>query len=162
MPRDKSNPSPLRLFVTGGAGYIGSHVVLRLLELGHEVLVYDNLSTGRRLPGIGGDFYHGDLSDPEALRQALARETFDAVLHFAASTEVGESIRHPLAYHHNNAANTLALLVACQEAGISRLIFSSTAAVYGDSADGILRESAPLHPISPYADQHGDVLVRVS
>jgi UDP-glucose 4-epimerase len=150
MPRKEADPAPRRLFVTGGAGYIGSHVVLRLLELGHEVLVFDNLSTGRRLPGIGGDFYFGDLGDPAALRQALARGSFDAVLHFAASTDVGESQRWPLAYHRNNAANSLALLEACREAGISRLIFSSTAAVYGDSAEGVLRESAPLCPISPY------------
>ncbi len=150
MPREEASPAPRRLFVTGGAGYIGSHVVLRLLEQGHAVLVFDNLSTGRRLPGIGGDFHFGDLGDRAALRQALARGPFDAVLHFAASTDIGESQRRPLAYHRNNAANSLALLEACREAGIDRLIFSSTAAVYGDSAEGVLRESAPLCPTSPY------------
>ena len=71
MPREEANPAPRRLFVTGGAGYIGSHVVLRLLERGHAVVVFDNLSTGRRLPGIGGDFHFGDLGDRAALRQAL-------------------------------------------------------------------------------------------
>ena len=150
MPTKNGGAARRRIFVTGGAGYIGSHVVMRLLELGHDVLVYDNLSTGRRLPGIGGDFFHGDLDDPAALRQALAQGPFDAVLHFAAFTDVGESQRQPLAYHRNNAANTLALLEACQQANIDRLIFSSTAAVYGDSADGVVNEDAPLCPISPY------------
>ena len=150
MPKAQIRPATSRVLVTGGAGYIGSHVVLSLLERGHEVVVYDNLVSGARLPGIGGHFVYGDLGDRAALGDVLGAQRFDAVMHFAASTDVGESQRRPLAYYRNNLANSLNLLEACAEAGVTRLIFSSTAAVYGNGNGAPLRESAPLEPISPY------------
>src|SRR5512139_2010368 len=120
----------MRVFVTGGAGYIGSHVVKALGERGHTVLTYDNLSTGNRWAVLYGDIFAADLSDREALRQALSEFSPDAVIHFAASIVVPESVREPLRYYRNNTANALNLLEVMQEKGINRLVFSSTAAVY--------------------------------
>jgi UDP-glucose 4-epimerase len=142
--------SPLKVFVTGGAGYIGSHVVLALGEAGYDVLVYDNLSTGRRAAVLHGELVVGDLADRALLAATLERFRPDAVLHFAASIEVGESVRDPLKYYRNNSANALNLLEAVRTAGIGRLIFSSTAAVYGNPPVVPVTEDAPLAPINPY------------
>ncbi|NJC87588.1 MAG: UDP-glucose 4-epimerase GalE [Desulfuromonas sp.] len=142
--------SPLKVFVTGGAGYIGSHVVLALGEAGHEVLVYDNLSTGSRAAVLHGELVVGDLADNILLRETLERFRPDAVMHFAASIEVGESVRAPLKYYRNNSANALNLLEAVRAAGIDRFIFSSTAAVYGNPPVVPVTEEAPLNPINPY------------
>jgi len=140
----------MRILVTGGAGYIGSHVVRQLGGSGHEVVVYDNLSTGRAELVMAGTLIEGDLGDRAALDAMFAAHAFDAVMHFAASTVVSDSVSHPLAYYRNNTVNTLNLLEACARYGVRDLIFSSTAAVYGDRADGPLRESAPLQPVTPY------------
>lgn len=141
---------PLKILVTGGAGYIGSHVVLALGEAGHDVLVYDNLSTGNRDAVPHGDLVVGDLADKILLHDTLERFRPDAVMHFAASIEVGESVRDPLKYYRNNSANALNLLEAVRSAGIGQFIFSSTAAVYGNPQVVPVTEEAPLAPINPY------------
>lgn len=145
-----SQEHPPRVLVTGGAGYIGAHVVLALAEAGYEVLVYDNLSTGNRAAVLHGELVVGDLADKPLLQATLARFRPDAVLHFAASIEVGESMRDPLKYYRNNSANALNLLEAVQATGVGRLVFSSTAAVYGNPPAVPVAEEAPLAPINPY------------
>ncbi len=139
-----------RIFVTGGAGYIGSHVVLALGEAGYEVLVYDNLSTGKRAAVLHGELVVGDLADRVLLEATLQRFRPEAVIHFAASIEVGESVANPLKYYRNNSANALNLLEAVRSAGIGCLLFSSTAAVYGNPPEVPVTETAPLAPINPY------------
>jgi len=142
--------SPPRIFVTGGAGYIGSHVVLALGEAGYEVLTYDNLSTGNRDAVLHGQLVIGDLADRELLGSTLAAFRPDAVMHFAASIEVGESVREPLKYYRNNSGNALNLLEVVRANGIGCFIFSSTAAVYGNPPVVPVAEDAPLAPINPY------------
>ncbi len=138
------------VLVTGGAGYIGSHVVRQLGERGERVVVLDNLSTGFRESVLYGELVVGDTGD-EALVERLLREyDIDAVLHFAANIVVPESVADPLKYYHNNTANTRSLLACCQRAGVSQFIFSSTAAVYGIPAQIPVAEDAPLEPINPY------------
>jgi UDP-glucose 4-epimerase len=148
MPADSSPRG--RIFVTGGAGYIGSHVVLALGEAGYEVLVYDNLSTGKRAAVLHGELVVGDLADRELLAATLQRFRPDAVIHFAASIEVGESVANPLKYYRNNSANALNLLEAVRAVKVGCLVFSSTAAVYGNPAAVPVSETAPLEPINPY------------
>lgn len=138
------------VLVTGGAGYIGSHVVRRLCEDGHEVVVFDNLSTGRAESVLGGRLVEGDLADQEVLQAVFTEYAFDAVMHFAASTVVGRSVQEPLAYYRNNTCNTINLLEACHRFGVGKLVFSSTGAIYGESAESPITESAALQPINPY------------
>ncbi|MFC1549253.1 UDP-glucose 4-epimerase GalE [Nitrospirota bacterium] len=140
----------MRALVTGGAGYIGSHVVRLLGEKGHEVLTFDNLSTGNEWAVLSGDLIVADLADTSALQSALNGFNPDIVLHFAASIVVSESVIDPLKYYRNNFSNTINLLNAVKEAGIGKLIFSSTAAVYGIPQDIPVTEEAPLAPINPY------------
>ncbi len=140
----------LSVLVTGGAGYIGSHVVRRLVEAGHRVVVYDNLSTGRREAVLGAPLVVADLADEARLRRCFADGGFDAVLHFAASIVVPESVADPLSYYANNTANTLALVRCCAAFGVDRFVFSSTAAVYGEPAGGVADEGDPVAPINPY------------
>lgn len=139
-----------KVLVTGGAGYIGSHVVRQLGEAGYEVVVYDNCSTG--VPGavLYGELAIGDLADIECLYRTFARHGFEAVLHFAASTVVPESVAHPLDYYANNTRNTLNLLRCCQAFGVDKFVFSSTAAVYGEPQENPVWESAATMPINPY------------
>ncbi len=139
-----------RVLVTGGAGYIGSHVVLALGEAGYDVLTYDNLSTGNRDSVLYGELVVGDLSDKELLIQTLKDFQPDAVMHFAASIEVGESVTNPLKYYRNNSANALNLLEALRITGVGQMIFSSTAAVYGNPSELPVVEETPLQPINPY------------
>ena len=139
-----------KLLVTGGAGYIGSHVLKQLIAAGHEVLVYDNLSTGHKHALLGAPLIIGDLADRTLLSEVLAQGNFAAVLHFAAHIVVPESVSHPLKYYGNNTRNTLQLLELCHDFGIERFIFSSTAAVYGIPATGQVHELSPLLPINPY------------
>ena len=138
------------VLVTGGAGYIGAHVVLALVGAGTRVVVYDNLSTGRRDSVIGAELVVGDLADMARLRTLFADHDFAAVLHFAASVIVPESVGKPLDYYANNTANTLALLRCCEAARVNRFVFSSTAAVYGEPAGGVCEEAMPPAPINPY------------
>ncbi|MBN2654271.1 MAG: UDP-glucose 4-epimerase GalE [Nitrospirae bacterium] len=140
----------MRVFITGGAGYIGSHIVKLLGENGHEVLTYDNLSTGNRWALLYGNLIEGDLADRILLKSAVEQFKPDAVIHFAASIVVSESVRNPLKYYRNNTANTLNLLEAVSEAGVTKLIFSSTAAVYGMPETIPVSENSELKPINPY------------
>lgn len=142
---------PKKVLVTGGAGYIGSHVVKQLgRETDYEIVVYDNLSTGSPQAVLYGELVVGDLADSQKLAQVFAEHQFDAVLHFAASISVPESLANPLAYYGNNTRNTLNLLQCCEKYGVKKLVFSSTAAVYGESAENPVLESTPTVPINPY------------
>ena len=138
----------MKLLVTGGAGYIGSVVAAQLLAAGHEVTVLDDLSTGHAdaVPA-GATFLQGDLR--EAARSVLAADT-DAVLHFAAKSLVGESVAEPAKYWAGNLGGTLALLEAMRVAGVKNIVFSSTAAVYGEPERTPIEETAPTRPTSPY------------
>ena len=140
----------MKVFVPGGAGYVGSHCVRLLCEEGHDVTVYDSLVAGHRdavYPEAA--FVQGDLADGERLRRCLA-DGFDAVMHFAAFLIVPESVSDPLKYYHNNVSNTIALLQAMQAEGIRKLVFSSTCAVYGNVAEVPVTEQFDLRPLSPY------------
>jgi len=140
----------MRVLVTGGAGYIGSHVVKALGIDGYEVLTIDNLSTGKKDAVLFGEFIKIDLKDIYAIEEVLGQFKPHAVMHFAASIEVGESVRTPLKYYRNNTANTLNLLEAVERAGIDVFVFSSTAAVYGMPLEVPIKEESPLMPINPY------------
>ncbi len=140
----------MKVLVTGGAGYIGSHIVRQLGEAGHAVTVYDNLSTGHAWAVLHGTLVRGDLADRDRVRRVVKDGGFDAVIHMAAHIVVPESVADPVKYYTNNTRNTLDLLQVCSEAGVPRMIFSSTAAVYGIPQDSPIRESAPLAPINPY------------
>lgn len=139
-----------KILVTGGAGYIGSHVVRHLGEAGYDVIVYDNCSTGYADSILYGELVTGDLADTELLYNILSQHQFSAVLHFAASLIVPESVARPLDYYSNNTRNTLNLLQCCSRTGINKIIFSSTAAVYGEPEKVPVTESTPTQPINPY------------
>lgn len=139
-----------KVLVTGGAGYIGSHTVKQLGETGYDVVVYDNLSTGSAKAILYGELVEGELSDAQRLRQVFTQHQFDAVFHFAASISVPESLQKPLDYYHNNTCNLVNLLRCCDRFGVERLIFSSTAAVYGEVQASPVVETAPTCPINPY------------
>lgn len=140
-----------KILVTGGCGYIGSHVVRQLFEAGYEVVVYDNLSTGFADALINGEtLIEGDLADAEKLDAIFSQYRFKTVLHFAAAIIAPESVSLPLKYYSNNTRNTLNLLQACVKHGVEKFVFSSTAAVYGIPADGHASEESPTAPINPY------------
>ncbi len=139
-----------KILVTGGAGYIGSHVVKALGESGYDTVVLDNLSTGHREAVLYGELVEGDLKDADFIDEALDAYKPDAVMHFAALIKVEESVQKPLLYYKNNALNTLNLLVSMLKHGVFRFVFSSTAAVYGIPEKIPVNESAPLKPINPY------------
>lgn len=139
-----------RIFVTGAASYIGSHVVKMLGEYGYDVLTYDNLSTGNRWAVLHGRLIVSDLSDMRTLKEILSMFNPDAVVHFAASIVVPESVVQPLKYYRNNSANSLNLLEVMQLNSVKRFIFSSTAAVYGMPSKIPVAEDTPLNPINPY------------
>ncbi|MDD5285845.1 MAG: UDP-glucose 4-epimerase GalE [Desulfuromonadaceae bacterium] len=139
------------ILVTGGCGYIGSHVVRQLSESGRKVVVYDNLSTGFKNVLINGEeFMEGDLADRESLDELFLKYRFSTVLHFAAAIIAPESVSKPLKYYFNNTRNTLGLLEACVKHRVKRFIFSSTAAVYGIPDGGVASEESALSPINPY------------
>jgi len=139
-----------KVLVTGGAGYIGSHVVQQLGEAGYEVIVYDNLSTGFPWAVLSGSLVVGDLSDQGKLDEVFSDHQFDAVLHFAANIVVPESISDPLKYYRNNTANTLSLVETCKRHDVNKFVFSSTAAVYGIPDCDSVTEADRLAPINPY------------
>jgi len=142
----------MKLCVTGGAGYIGSVVVERLLEIGHEITVVDNLTTGHR-EAVPSEcrFVEGDIRDRTVLDRAIDRST-DAVLHFAARSLVGESVQKPLEYFDNNVGGTVSLLGAVRDHGVGRFVFSSSAAVYGAPDSLPIVETAPCRPENPYGE----------
>ena len=143
-------PSSAKILVTGGAGYIGSHVVRQLVERGERVVVLDNLSTGYRSAVLGAPLVVGDTGDRELVARVLREHQVDTVLHFAAHTIVPESVSNPLKYYGNNTCATRNLLEQCDRAGVKHFVFSSTAAVYGIPAEGLAREDSPTVPINPY------------
>jgi UDP-glucose 4-epimerase len=148
----------MRLLVTGGAGYIGSHTCLELLQAGHEVVVVDNLSNSseeslRRVQALAGkplEFHKVDLLDREALDAVFAGVEVDAVIHFAGLKAVGESVEIPLRYYHNNVTGTLILCEVMKRHGVMNLVFSSSATVYGDPRTVPITEHFPLGPTNPY------------
>jgi UDP-glucose 4-epimerase len=140
----------MSILVTGGAGYIGSHVVRQLGERNEKVIVLDNLSTGFRSAILHGYLVVGDTGDRALVSRLLAEHRIETVLHFAAHTIVPESVANPLKYYGNNTSSTRTLLECCQQAQVKHFVFSSTAAVYGIPANGIAAESSPTQPINPY------------
>jgi len=141
----------MNIFVTGGAGYVGSHCIRALLDADHGVVVFDNLSTGHReAVDDRARLIVGDLADRALVDRTLAAERFDAVMHFAASAEVGESVRSPLHYYRNNIANTVSLLDSMREHDVRSLVFSSTCATYGVPPTVPITEDMPQTPINPY------------
>ncbi len=138
------------VLVTGGAGYIGSHVVRHLGEAGYSVVVLDNLSKGFREAVLYGELVVGDTGDTQLVEQLLRDYSIKSVLHFAALTVVPESVVNPLYYYANNTCSTRNLLACCQEAGVAHFVFSSTAAVYGIPPAGLASEESPTAPINAY------------
>ncbi len=143
----------MTFLVTGGAGYIGSHVVHALAARGDSVIVYDDLSNGHKehLPDAVG-FVQGDVGDRATLASVFSSHKIDAVLHFAGLIQVGESMEYPAKYYDVNYSKPLALLQVMGDFNCDQIVFSSTAAVYGDAADHPLTEADPLNPTSPYGD----------
>jgi UDP-glucose 4-epimerase len=142
----------MNVLVAGGAGYIGSHTVKRLKQAGHNPVVFDNVSRGHRaaVEILKVPFVFADLSDEPIVVKALRDHKIDTVMHFAAYAYVGESVEKPLMYYQNNVATTVSVLQAMQEAGVSRFVFSSTCAVYGDPPKVPITEDMPKNPVSPY------------
>jgi UDP-glucose 4-epimerase len=139
-----------RILVTGGAGYIGSHVARQLGERGEQLVTLDNLSTGFRGAVLHGEFVEGDTGDAALVARVLADHGIDTVMHFAAHIQVPESVANPLKYYRNNTASTRTLLECCIAAGVRHFVFSSTAAVYGMPPGGVADELTPTVPINPY------------
>ena len=144
--------TPRKILVTGGAGYIGSHTVRLLLKQGHDVIVADNLSKGYRHNVPEGRLHVVELSDTAALAALMKAERFDAAIHFAAFIAVGESMREPAKYFTNNVCGSLSLLDAMVQAGVKHVVFSSTAAVYGDVKSSPILESFPIQAVNPYGE----------
>lgn len=140
------------VLVAGGAGYIGSHTAKALSEAGYVPVVFDNLSTGFREAARWGEFVHGDVRDIDALREAMTRYEVGAVIHFASLIEVGRSVVRPDLFYDTNVTGTATLLRAMRDCKVGRLVFSSTAAVYGHSDAETLHESERKDPVSPYGD----------
>ena len=140
----------MNLLIIGGAGYIGSHMVKKLIKARHVVTILDNLSTGYRNAVLGGDFIRGDIGDRILLDKIFSDNKFDAVIHFASYIQVGESVKKPGIYYQNNLSNTLNLLDVMIAAEVKHFIFSSTAAIFGEPSYTPIDEAHPKHPISPY------------
>ncbi len=147
----------MKVLITGGAGYVGSHVVKVLGESGYNILIIDNLSTGYREAVLFGDLVVADLSDKDAIGMIINRFKPDAVMHLAASVRVDESLTKPLQYYRNNVINTINLLEAMADNNVKNLIFSSTAAVYGNPVSVPIMEDAPMQPLSPYGSSKATV-----
>ncbi len=140
----------MRILVCGGAGYIGSNMTALLAREGHEPVVFDNLSKGHRSAVKDAEFVQGDLADYELLTETLKTKRIEAVMHFAAWIEVGESVQEPLKYYQNNLSNTQNLLSAMEASNVGKFVFSSTAAVYGMPETVPITEEMPKAPINPY------------
>src|SRR6476661_4768336 len=142
----------MRILVTGGGGYIGSHTVKQLLARGHDVTVFDNLSAGHRQAVPAERLVVGDLRDIDHLDHLLVVNRIEAVVHFAAYTAVGESVAHPAKYYANNLIYSLQLLDRCRRNGVGRFVFSSTCAVYGPPTVVPITEEEKQTPINPYGN----------
>ncbi len=148
----------MAIFVTGGAGYIGSHTCVELLNAGYEIVVCDNLSNSKpevvdkikTITGRDFRFCQADILDSSAMDKIFAENSIEAVVHFAGLKAVGESVQKPLLYYHNNVTGSLVLFQTMAEAGVKRLVFSSSATVYGDPAEVPIREDFPLSTTNPY------------
>jgi UDP-glucose 4-epimerase len=148
----------MAVLVTGGAGYIGSHTCVKLLEAGYEIIVLDNLSNSKpeavkRIAGIAGkdfEFVRGDMLDRELLENIFSKSVIDSVIHFAGLKAVGESVRFPLKYYYNNIAGSLTLFETMKKFGVKDIVFSSSATVYGVTDKMPIREDAPTGPVNPY------------
>ncbi|MFQ6108462.1 MAG: UDP-glucose 4-epimerase GalE [Candidatus Aminicenantales bacterium] len=140
----------MKILVTGGAGYIGSHTVKELLREGFDVVIFDNFSTGKKELVAGGEVIEGDLMDKQSIKAVLHDYPIEAVIHFASLIQVGESYLHPQKYYTHNLTNSLNLLEAMMETGVKKFIFSSSAAVYGIPQNIPMTESHPLKPFNPY------------
>ncbi len=138
------------ILVTGGAGYIGSHVVRDLGEQGYKPIVYDNLSTGNKDFVLYGDFIKGDLKDTNLITKIIKKYKIKSVIHFAAYIVVEESVNKPIKYYNNNFFNSLNLIKSCIENGVENFVFSSSAAVYGISEEFPVKENSQLNPVNPY------------
>jgi len=143
----------MRVLVIGGAGYIGSHAVRKLIEEGNDVVVLDSLYTGhRKAVDKRAKFYQGDIEDTNLVSKILRDENIDAVMHFAAYSLVGESVKKPLKYYDNNVSGMISLLQAMEDAKVKYLVFSSSAATYGIPEKLPITEDTPLNPINPYGE----------
>lgn len=142
----------MKVLVAGGAGYIGSNMTAMLARHGHRAVVFDNLSKGHRSSVKDAEFVRGDLADYDLLVKTLTENEIEAVMHFAAFIEVGESVTEPLRYYHNNFCNAHNLLSAMETAGVKKFVFSSTAATYGMPEDIPITEEAAKNPINPYGE----------
>ena len=140
----------MKILVTGGAGYIGSHTAKELIKEGFEVVVFDNFSTGKKELLVGGELFEGDLMHKESIKKALGSKNIEAVLHFASLIQVGESYADPRKYYTHNLITSLNLLDVMLEAGVKYFVFSSSAAVYGEPLQNPIPESHPLNPFNPY------------
>ncbi len=148
----------MKVLVTGGAGYIGSHTCVELLESGHEIVVIDNLSNSKlealeRVKEITGKdliFYKIDILDRDGLREVFSQHSFDVVIHFAGLKAVGESVEKPLLYYYNNVSGSITLFEVMQEYNVKNIVFSSSATVYGDPQTVPIKEDFPLFPANPY------------
>jgi UDP-glucose 4-epimerase len=140
----------LKVLVTGGAGYIGSHIIRHLVEAGHSAMAFDNLYAGHRWAVLDAPLVVGDLAREADIEHVLQECQPDAVIHCAAHIWVGESVRDPAKYYANNTANAIRLFDACARRGIRNVVFSSTAAVYGEPDKPLIDETTPLAPINPY------------
>ncbi len=142
----------MRVLVTGGAGYIGSHTAKVLAQKGYEPVVFDNLSTGHGWAVKWGPLVKGELENGPLVREVLTTHRIEAVIHFAANAYVGESMQNPRKYFRNNVIASLNLLEAMQDAGVNQIVFSSTCATYGEPQSLPLTEGHPLQPVNPYGD----------
>ncbi len=142
----------MKILVAGGAGYIGSHAVVALENSGHDIVVVDNLSTGHREAVKYGKFYKGDVRDREILKKIFTENKIDGVMNFAAFSLVGESVENPLKYYMNNVSGAMVLLDTMREFGVKNLVFSSTAATYGEPNQNPIMEDCETNPTNPYGE----------
>jgi len=140
----------MRILVTGGAGYVGSHAAKLLTSSGHSVVIYDNLSRGHLAATQGLPLVRGDLADRQLIAKTLQEHQIEAVMHFAAFALVGESVTDPQLYYDNNVVGSLRLLQAMNDAGVKKIVFSSTTATYGEPEKSPIAETTPQQPINPY------------
>lgn len=142
----------MSILVTGGAGYIGSHTAYELLNSGKEIVIVDNLQKGHKEAVLGGRFYEGDLRDDSFMDRVFTENQIDAVVHFAADSLVGESVADPLKYYNNNVVSTLRLLGKMKQYGVNKIVFSSTAATYGEPENTPILETDKTVPTNPYGE----------